>query len=204
MKGQKEVQRVEAQRVHDIMATELVPTSSGIAIDGGAHVGSWTVEMSQYFDKVYAFEPCQESYDMLTDNVAVESSEHCTVIARRQALVDKPRTVDSILPPGKRQTLTARQVKLDGTELEGVTIDGLDLPGCDLIKLDLEGAEWLALVGAKETIRKYKPFLVLEFNGLVSQFGHSEGQIIRKLQAWGYAEVWRDGVDRGYACKQQS
>lgn len=204
MKGQKEVQRVEALRVHDIMATGCVPRSSGVAIDGGAHVGSWTVVMSEYFDKVHAFEPCQESYDMLTDNVAVESSERCTVIARRQALVDKPRTVDSVCPRPKRRTLTARQIKLDGTEIAGVTIDGLALTGCDFIKLDLEGAEWLALMGAKETIRKHKPFLVLEFNGLVSQFGHSEGQIIRKLRAWGYAEVWRDGVDRGYACTQQS
>lgn len=204
MKGQKEIQRVEALRVHDIMQLKHGPTVGGIAIDGGAHVGSWSVVLSQYFDRVYAFEPCKESYDMLTDNVAVESHPACMVIARCQALVDVPRTVDSVRPRPKRKTLTARQIKLDGTEVDGVTIDGLDLPGCDLIKLDLEGAEWLALRGARETIGKYKPFLVIEFNGLLSIFGHSEGVMLRQLQSWGYTEVWRDGVDRGFACVQQS
>lgn len=203
MKGQKEVQRVEALRVHEIIETGAVPATSGIAIDGGAHVGSWTVVLAEYFAEVYAFEPCRESYEMLVDNILTETNPASVVIARQQALVDKPCRVDVVRPRPKRKTLTARQISLDGTEVEGVTIDGLDLPGCDLIKLDLEGAEGLAIAGAMETIRKYRPFLVLEFNGLASQFGHSEAGIVKLLHSLGYVEVWRDDVDRGYACIQR-
>ena len=203
MKGQKEVQRIEALRVHDIMATGCVPRTTGIAIDGGAHVGSWTMVLAGYFERVYAFEPCRESYDMLVENVAVETPEHCMVIARRQALVDKACMVDVVLPRGERKTLTARQISLDGSEVEGIAIDDLNLEGCDLIKLDLEGAEGLALEGAMRTIQRYRPFIVLEFNGLASQFGQSEKAIVKLLHSLGYIEVWRDDVDRGYACIQR-
>lgn len=201
MKGQKEVQRIEAQRVHDIMALGLVPDTSGVAIDGGAHVGSWTIEMAKYFKEVRAFEPCKESFDMLVENVRAVSAEN--VVAYNEALMDKQCTVDVVRPRPKRQTLTARQVRRNGSEVRGVAIDSLELQGCDLIKLDLEGAEGLALRGAAETIRAHKPFLVIEFNGLAPQFGCTEMGIIQQLRTWGYAEVWRDGVDRGFACKQR-
>lgn len=191
MKGQKEVQRLEAQRVHAIMRTGLVPTKSGIAIDGGAHVGSFSVELAQYFKEVHAFEPCADSFAMLIDNV-IDG-----VRVYRQALMDRKCNIN-VFAPG-RQTLTARQVEYsDDGDTEAITIDDLELPGCDLIKLDLEGAEMLALMGAKNTIKKYHPFLVIEFNNLASRFGHTQDDIINALTRWGYKEVWRDGVDRGF------
>lgn len=201
MKGQKDIQRVEAERLHDIMATGLVPDVSGIAIDGGAHVGSWTVLMSEYFSHVWAFEPCAESFNMMLVNVAGRNLPG-GVSLRKQALMDKVCRVDVVLPKGGRRTLTARQVQ-EGSEVEAVTIDSLDLSGCDLIKLDLEGAEGLALTGAAKTIKAFKPFLVIEFNGLAEQFGYTEADIIRQLTTQGYTEVWRDDVDRGFACKQR-
>ncbi len=206
MKGQKEVQRIEAQRVHAIMAlrkSELVPSASGIAIDGGAHVGSWAVELAKYFEWVLAFEPCAESFEMLCINVndSILAGGHA-IAPRQQALMDKCCMVSVDPPRPKRRTQTARQVSYGG-DVEAVSIDSLELPGCDLIKLDLEGAEYLALQGAAETIKKFKPFLVVEFNGLGSRFGHTDKAIHLLLKTWGYKLVWADGVDRGYAWKPQ-
>jgi len=201
--GQKEVQRIEAQRVHAIMATGYVPCNSGVAIDGGAHIGSWTVVLSEYFDEIYAFEPCEKSFSMLLRNVALECNPLCQVNTRRRALVDGPCTVDVVQPRPKRRALTARQIRMGGTEVQGVAIDSLNLSGCDLIKLDLEGAEGLALDGAYRTINKFKPFLVLEFNNLASQFGYTEAGITKALLSHGYVEVWREDVDRGFACKRK-
>jgi FkbM family methyltransferase len=43
-----------------------------------------------------------------------------------------------------------------------MTLDELNLPRLDFIKIDIEGMEMEALAGARETIRKYRPILLIE------------------------------------------
>jgi hypothetical protein len=41
-------------------------------------------------------------------------------------------------------------------------VDDIGLNACDLIHLDIEGYEYYAILGATETIKKFKPVVVLE------------------------------------------
>jgi len=43
-----------------------------------------------------------------------------------------------------------------------MTLDELNLPRVDFIKIDIEGMEMEALAGARETIKKYRPILLIE------------------------------------------
>jgi hypothetical protein len=43
-----------------------------------------------------------------------------------------------------------------------MTLDELNLPRVDFIKIDIEGMEMEALVGARETIKTYRPILLIE------------------------------------------
>ena len=45
-----------------------------------------------------------------------------------------------------------------------ITVDSLKLPSVDVIKVDVEGAEPLVFYGARETIKKYKPIILFEYN----------------------------------------
>ncbi len=196
LKGQKPVQLQEARRFHELVKLKMVRSNYGVAIDGGAHVGSWTVEMAKVFQTVYAFEPCEEAFSMLCENVINETSD-CDIIPMQKALYNEECAVEVIAPRG-RQTLTARQVKLNPNgKVEATTIDALDLKGCDFIKLDLEGCEPLALKGGRRTIKKYKPFLVVEF-AAEKGFGPQCKKSQTMLEQWGYREIWRNGVDRGF------
>lgn len=195
LKGQKVVQQVEAERFNELMALGHIEPGA-VAIDGGAHVGSWAVHMARYFEDVYAFEPCNESYELLCENT--NSLPNVKVL--NLALMDDVCTVSVHRPKGNRQTLTARQVSKGG-DTHAVSIDSLRLDACDLIKLDLEGAEPLALLGARDTIEKFRPFLVIEIGGLSERFGYSKPDLIKLIRAFGYEEVWMNGVDRGYRCK---
>lgn len=202
LKGQKQIQYDEAQRVHEIMALPEMKDKGGTAIDGGAHCGSWSTVLSEYFIEIHAFEPCKESFDLLVENMG-SSEDYCFVYPHNKALMDKKCMVDVAPPRPKRRTLTARQVNY-GTEVEGVTIDSLNLTECDLIKLDLEGAEPLAIAGAFKTISKFKPFLVIEFNkNIAERFKLGEKYMMQTLKNLGYEQAWQNGVDRGFACKQQ-
>ena len=51
-----------------------------------------------------------------------------------------------------------------GEVIETTTIDNMNLDKCDLIKIDTEGAEPLVLMGAQETIKKFKPVIIFENN----------------------------------------
>lgn len=198
LKGQKDIQEIEAARLHDIMKMHCMRERRRVAIDGGAHVGSWTVLMAGYFDHVVAFEPCRESFEMLCHNVGSLPGP-VSVEVHQKALMDAEGKVNVHPPKPSRQTLTARQVtqSKDGG-VEAVTIDSFNHTDVDLIKLDLEGAELLALIGAMDTIKRCHPFLVIEFNNLFDRFGYKEVDMLLMLRDLRYKQVWAKGVDRGF------
>ena len=53
--------------------------------------------------------------------------------------------------------------KINTNRVQATTIDKQFIDkGIDFIKIDIEGAEWMALLGAKEVIKKYRPVLMVE------------------------------------------
>ncbi len=196
MKGQKQQQVVEVETLHRVLEMEIVEDYR-VAVDAGAHVGTWTALMSVHFRKVIAFEPNPATFEALVTNVGDLGNVdmHC------QAVMDKACAVRLFEPkPGK--TSTGWQVEADATgTTKGVAIDDLDLDHCGLIKIDVEGAELLALRGADRTIRRYRPVLIVEFAGLSARFGHTDRMIQGHILASGYRELFRCGVDRVFVPK---
>lgn len=192
---QKQVQYDEAMRLHDVVK---LFDERLLAIDGGAHIGSFTILMAKYFDVVHAFEPCKESFAILKANaLKFVRKEDVHLNLHNKALMDQACMVDVVAPRPKRQVLTARQT-VYGTETPAIAIDDLELEACSLIKLDLEGNELNALKGARKTIKKFKPFLLVEFNPTVGSYGQTEQNLAKFIRKLGYSEVFREGVDRGF------
>ena len=64
-------------------------------------------------------------------------------------------------------------------------LDSLNLPQIDYIKIDCEGYENTILRGAKETILKYKPIMVVEHKKH-KDVGHTDtAQALDTLVSWG-------------------
>ena len=195
----------QVSRLHRLMATDLVKGFS-LAIDGGANIGAWTIVMAEYFGKVIAFEPVPETFGLLVENVKAHRNVEC----RNQALMDKAGTIKIKIPDynDKHQQATgeivnkdlrARYVEWDNTgDIAAITIDSLNLASCDLIKLDLEGAEPLALDGAVETIKKFRPVLVVEIKRHSRRFKVHPTLVHEKVIKMGYRQSFRDGHDRFY------
>lgn len=128
------------------------------AVDAGAHLGTWTVPLAGAFQRVTAFEPCTENRACLKANVAKLGN----VLVREEALSSEAGEVRLALAPVHGANSGQRMIGPHGERAQAVTLDELGLPVLDLLKLDLEGWELPALVGARETIRRCRPAVVIE------------------------------------------
>ena len=169
-----------------------------VAIDGGAHVGTWTELLAEHFAEVHAFEP-GPAFEFLKENARCWRN----ATLHHEALADEICMVESWHRKGARAKLTARKVRktAKGT-VRAITVDSLALPQCSLIKLDLEGYEYPALIGARETIRRCGPFVLVELAGHGKHVGRTDGDVTALLEERGYEQVWKYHVDHGFRPKE--
>lgn len=187
MKDRERSAREQLETLRSVLKAGVVKDYA-VAIDGGAHRGDWTRVMAAHFRTVYAFEPSADTFAQLRANTAALVN----VDARRQALFSHACAVQ-IRQPAKREASTARYVREAFTaraDAQAITIDSLGLVRCGLIKLDLEGAEFFALEGAKDTLARCRPVLIVEE---VDKLAERHFRIDRRALATALAA-------RGYRC----
>jgi FkbM family methyltransferase len=161
----------------------------GCAIDIGAHIGTWTRQLAGQFARVLAFEPDPLNFKYLMLN----TGEIGNVQAEKLALGDRNAAV-SMSRAGTVNSGQSYVVDVDrANEMFAVMLplDALELTGVGLIKLDCEGYELAALEGAKETIERERPVIVLEENICAERYGHHPAAAREFLEAIGFREMER-------------
>jgi FkbM family methyltransferase len=171
-------------------------TSWDYAIDGGAHVGSWSIRMSQQFKHVLSFEPALDTFECLCKNTELIPN----IEQFNEALGDRPGSVTSMDDKTRPGNTGSRFVKINP---EGETpmdkIDNLQLPSLGFLKLDLEGAEYMALKGAEATICEHKPVILVEVKkGMSERFNSAANAPLDFLKELGAREVDRIKSDHIY------
>lgn len=135
--------------------------SSHIAIDVGANKGVYSYALAKYVKHVYCFEPISE----LCDYLGNYKTDKLTII--NSALSDGEGRLVLNIPKrdGRQVTTRASLVRSSDGELREVNVERLDSHGFEnvgFIKIDVEGAEEKVVIGAIETIKRYKPVLLIE------------------------------------------
>lgn len=147
-----------AAETDDNKYDDLLTLKNGARIlDLGAYTGDTAKKfVCDYPDygEIIAVEPNKNSFKKL--NALSESMKNIKAV---NALISD-KSGFSFLPAGNRGR-GSREEK-EGEEIPAVTVDGL-LCGksADLIKMDIEGNELKALIGAKDTIKKFRPKLII-------------------------------------------
>jgi FkbM family methyltransferase len=129
-----------------------------VAIDGGAHIGTWSAYMATKFERVLAFEPAKDSFDCLVKN----TEQFSNVVCQNVALGVEPGRCTMRDDPARLGNTGARMTFLGSGDIPVITIDQLELTTLDFLKLDLEGYEIRALLGASKTIERCSPTIVVE------------------------------------------
>ncbi len=142
------------------------PRPGDIVIDAGA--GGENSEVEDYIKiflryikdgKIYAFEPEKKAFI----NLYEKYKDYKNVEIINKAVSNREDT-KYIVSKGSATYITDNQLKADD-KIETVSIDNFvkerKIKKVDFIKMDIEGSEYKAILGAKETIKKFKPKLAI-------------------------------------------
>lgn len=155
-KAFKKTGRYEYQEIPRQQALKYCKTFD-TAIDVGSHVGLWTKDLAKRFKKVLCFEPVQEFRDCWDKNIDATNT-----VLFPYALGEKNGTISMEMNPENTGN-THIDPKSTNGEIDMWKLDDiLDITEISFIKIDVEGYEINVLKGAKETILKYKPVIVIE------------------------------------------
>lgn len=132
------------------------------AVDIGANAGIWTRVLRRCFSVVTCFEPNPECHEAFwLNNPWREMPEGGgQVVFYDAALGNEPGTMR--LNTKLRSTAFTRLDPDGDTEVDVRTLDSYKLDEVDFIKIDVEGFEHPVVRGAVETIRKWRPLLIVE------------------------------------------
>jgi len=151
------------------------------ALDIGANVGLWSRSLCKQFNQVIAFEPVSMFRECLVKNVVSSRLQ-----VKDFALGDQRTTATMIITQGNTGHTHIDPVSLGSGNVEVYRLDDLELDAINYIKIDCEGYEYRILQGAEQTIKKYRPIIVVEqkpHDAYSEQY--SQHAAIALLQNWG-------------------
>ena len=130
----------------------FTPEKDQVVIDVGANYGDSSIWWSKKFGaRVIAFEPLEDVYRILNDNIRLNNAGVITYnLALGNGANIKGKRNGSMLAVG------------GDTEIASSKLDDFKLEKVDLLKIDVEGFEYGVLNGSAETIKKFKPKIIIE------------------------------------------
>ncbi|QPF88817.1 FkbM family methyltransferase [Bradyrhizobium commune] len=150
-----------------------------IAIDCGANIGVHTIEWASVmtgWGSVIAIEAQERIYYALAGNIAINNcfnamAVHAAVSSESGTMqipnpnYFAPSSFGSLeLRPRPGNEFIGQSISYteNTVQIRKMTLDELNLPRVDFIKIDIEGMELEALSGARKTIKKHRPILLIE------------------------------------------
>lgn len=156
------------------------------SIDIGANVGLYTYRFSQMFDHVESFEPNPYCARKVIAAQLANVTVHEIALSNRRGSANLSMPDTGSPDDTALASLSNRFENAKSVPVKLQTLDAFDFMNVDLIKIDVEGHEMELLEGARQTIRKNAPTLMIE----IEQRHHATqdiGDIFRYIESLGLA-----------------
>lgn len=138
-------------------------------IDAGAYIGDSALVLNKLEpNRIFSFEPEDKNYNLLKQTIYINNLENKIIpISKGLSDKDKSYSFDGSDTSGKI-TNSNTENSINVTYIDKFVEENNLNPS--LIKLDIEGAEYDAIIGAKETIQKFKPILLISIYHTAKDF----------------------------------
>lgn len=164
-------------------ALKLVPGSRrNQAVDVGAHCGLWSRVLAYEFKRLDAFEPVKAHLECFVLNVPPNKAK---VTLHPFALGDHSGSISLHTGPSSSGDTYVQEGGEHQAEMH--TLDSCSLEALDFLKIDCEGYEYFVLKGSEQTVRKFKPVIIVEQkpNKGSGNFKLPDTAAVQLLQDWG-------------------
>lgn len=157
--------------------------NKGCCIQAGGNIGVFPHLLSKEFEWFYSYEPDDANFKAMQLNTLGDN-----VSCIRAAIGEKESSgIMRVIDP---TNIGAHRIEFNEGGIKVETIDSFLYSEVGLIWLDIEGAELLALKGGIETIKMWKPVIVLEMAGHSKRFYNiDESETHAWLKELGYEAV---------------
>jgi FkbM family methyltransferase len=148
-----------------------------VCIDVGANIGVTSIALALLARRgsVLAIEPDARNLEFLKHNVSANKLKNVTIVnCLVGALGTKKVYLFNAIEPGCSTSISVERADthykhgLEEKHMPCVSLDTIiadhHLDRLDFIKLDIEGGELDALAGAKQTLARFQPTVLMEFN----------------------------------------
>ena len=162
-------------------------TSRRVALDIGAHVGFWSYYLAKYFAYVHAFEPVTRHAECFRRNV---TEGH--VVLHEIALGNRRDQVHVESAPENSGMAHVARTMAGVVPLE--TLDSFELQDVDLVKIDVEGYESFVVQGARRTLIRSRPIVIVEQKSGSERYGVPPLKAVHQIERLG-ARVLRRVYD---------
>jgi FkbM family methyltransferase len=145
-----------------------------VAVDIGANLGEYTLFMAKRLTegKIFSYEPMLRTREQLLENITLNGFTNVAVVG--VGLSDKEGVLEihevedvheglNTFYLGERKSRSTSTVALNTLDRE---MEEKSVPRIDFIKVDIEGSELPALRGARNSIARWRPYVMVEINDL--------------------------------------
>ncbi len=206
----KVMTRKHHTEMRGVLSRYINPES--VVFDVGGHAGQFTKLFSDMASsgQVFVFEPAIYSRSILQIMAGMKFLQNVYILPF--GLSNKVKHAEIYTPVKKSGSLGyglafvgsnenyKREVIASDIILSTMdhVVNTLAINKVDFIKADIEGSELLLLQGGKETLKKYKPVLLLEISDkALERNNHSGRELVSFLREVGYQKIEKINVETG-------
>ncbi len=170
-----------------LMVEILKSIKPDLSLDIGANIGNHCLVISDYSEKVLAFEPSPKTFNKLKNNVNLNNVNNITVFMLGLSAKESQGClyIDDV------NAGASSLLKKCGSEVKTIDVrlvngdcfidENKGFSKIDFVKIDVEGHEAEVIKGIKQTILKDKPLIILEWNNDVVRHQFKQDHIFETI-----------------------
>jgi FkbM family methyltransferase len=174
---------------------EYQAADSHVIIDVGAHIGTFSLLAAHKVQngKVYAVEACEESFNLLRINLALNNAAN--VDAQHLAITDRQGTCRLYYDTGNWGHSVVSPISRRGEDVNCCTLEDFlqanKIDKCHFIKLNCEGAEFPILLSTpSDVLQRFDTLLVLYHCDLWDK--HTDTDLVSHFESSAFSVVVRN------------